>query len=392
MAGPPPTFHWKGELAGREVMFRSAEDPRDVQKFGSVQVGYVWLEEVCPGISARGTVSQGIPQEIFAALFGRIRQKGARRRMLLTSLPPPSQRHWFYRLFYEKSATVLDVESSSVEVTSLSALYELPRQENQGNLPPQYYESQLPLLSTQDQIERFLMGKVGSAYPGFAVYAGWNDMFHVKHDLSPYPGAIIRGWDGGLTPACVWLQLTQAGRCLVLAELCGKDVGIEEFGRLVQQYGQVLFGPRTYQDFCDPSMLSRSQNNAKSCRDYLQPLGINLRPAPQDPIVRIHAVRGWLSRMGVDGACFAVHRRCEQLIEGFRGGYRFKALGGIATESPEKNEFSHVHDALQYPLAYFSRPPAPIYQGPKRIPDHLGLFPGQGKRQPEDRKHRIHFP
>ena len=102
MAGPPPTFHWKGPLAGREVMFRSAEDPRDVQKFGSVQVGYVWLEEVCPGISARGTVSQGIPQEIFAALFGRIRQKGARRRMLLTSLPPPSQRHWFYRLFYEK--------------------------------------------------------------------------------------------------------------------------------------------------------------------------------------------------------------------------------------------------------------------------------------------------
>ena len=66
--------------------------------------------------------------------------------MLLTSLPPPSQRHWFYRLFYEKED----------DLSSLTALYQLDRNENIGNLPTRYYESQLPLLATQDQIDRRL--------------------------------------------------------------------------------------------------------------------------------------------------------------------------------------------------------------------------------------------
>jgi hypothetical protein len=41
--------------------------------------------------------------------------------------------------------------------------------------------------------------------------------------------------------------------------------------------------------------------------------------------------------------------RCQKLIKGFRSGYRYKVKkNGESEDSPDKNEFSHVHDANQY--------------------------------------------
>jgi hypothetical protein len=41
---------------------------------------------------------------------------------------------------------------------------------------------------------------------------------------------------------------------------------------------------------------------------------------------------------------------CEVLVEGFEGGYAFPEIGssGEFKTEPIKNEYSHVHDALQY--------------------------------------------
>ena len=46
---------------------------------------------------------------------------------------------------------------------------------------------------------------------------------------------------------------------------------------------------------------------------------------------------------------FLVDPRCTQLIKGFRSGYRYKVKkNGEMEDKPDKNEFSHIHDALQY--------------------------------------------
>ena len=48
---------------------------------------------------------------------------------------------------------------------------------------------------------------------------------------------------------------------------------------------------------------------------------------------------------------FLIDYRCRQLIKGFEGGYQYRRMqvsGERFTDKPEKNMFSHIHDALQY--------------------------------------------
>jgi hypothetical protein len=54
----------------------------------------------------------------------------------------------------------------------------------------------------------------------------------------------------------------------------------------------------------------------------------------------------------VDGKpAFLIDRRCSQLIKGFEGGYQYKRMevsGERYADKPDKNMYSHIHDALQY--------------------------------------------
>ena len=45
--------------------------------------------------------------------------------------------------------------------------------------------------------------------------------------------------------------------------------------------------------------------------------------------------------------------RCKHLVKGFEGGYQYKRMqvsGERYADKPDKNHYSHVHDALQYLL------------------------------------------
>ena len=54
----------------------------------------------------------------------------------------------------------------------------------------------------------------------------------------------------------------------------------------------------------------------------------------------------------VDGKSgLLIDRRCPQIIKGFQGGYcyrRMQVSGERYEDKPEKNMYSHIHDALQY--------------------------------------------
>ena len=50
---------------------------------------------------------------------------------------------------------------------------------------------------------------------------------------------------------------------------------------------------------------------------------------------------------------FLIDRRCSMLIKGFEGGYAYRRMevsGERFADKPDKNMYSHVHDALQYML------------------------------------------
>jgi len=356
--GPPPTFYFHGRLKGRKVMFRSAESPEDIGKFQSVECGCAWLEEVCPGLLPGGSLNLGIAPEVLSGVLGRIRKwhtpsGQGQRRMLLSSLPPPTTRHWFHSLFYDRRPLLKGVaESLEAHLTEQVALYKVSPDENLAHLPPNYYEMQTAFLTSEDQVQRFIRGEVGGGYGSAAVYAEqWNDEAHIR-EVTAIPGPMILGIDGGLDAAAVWMQLQPSGRLAALAELCTNGLGLEDFGYAVIQQGNRLFGSRMYDIWTDPAIFARSQNDGKNGAWYLGKAGLRARPAPQNPDIRISAVRTWLSRMASTGALFQVHPRCEMLIEGFRGAYHWKRSGGvILVGHAEKNEFSHVHDACQYASA-----------------------------------------
>lgn len=356
--GPPPTFYWKGPLAGHKVMFRSAEAPEDIQKFQSVECGYAWLEEVTPGLLPGGAINVGIAPEVLSGVIGRVRKWGVpdgKRRIVLSALPPPTTKHWFFKLFYDKRPMLGNLSPEKVQTLVDSiALYKINPRENLANLPPNYYELQTAFLTSDDQVRRFIDGEVGSGFGVGSVYGEqWSDLLHIgSNDMAACPGPLVVGIDGGLNASGLVLQPQPSGRLFALGEFITNGIGLEEFGFGLQQYIGRLWGQRMLQCYGDPAIFARSQNNARDGAWYLRQSGLTILPGPQDPLTRISGVRQWLSRMGKEGALFQVHPRCEMLIEGFRGAYRFKmANGEIIGKNPDKNEFSHIHDAAQYALA-----------------------------------------
>jgi hypothetical protein len=113
--------------------------------------------------------------------------------------------------------------------------------------------------------------------------------------------------------------------------------------------------PEKFVFWGDPSGDYRAQSDETTPFQMFRRAGITVRKAPtNDPVLRIEAVVAPLTRL-VDGAPgLLVDPGCTYLKKGFAGGYCYRrlAIAGAErfTESPDKNKFSHVHDALQYAL------------------------------------------
>jgi hypothetical protein len=401
--GNVPDFNWLPQLRGEHgkpitgtIKFRAAALAHEVQKFLSVEVGAAFLEESTPGITGSGILSQGLPPELFAGIFARVRQIKSERRIVLTAAPPPATEHWFHTIFYEKKPltdlkTMLtgqgELSMSQVGVSWENILektthWDFTRNDNAENLPEGYSESILPFLSTPDQVARFYYGRVPQgSYAGWPVYPSWRDAIHVNTTLHADPGPLVRGWDGGLTPACVWLQLPPSGGVRLLMELQGTDVGLEQFAPQVLALGQQQFGGvRPYLDFGDPAIDIRSANDLVQGADILRKFGIHLQHGIQDPWTRIQAVRSWLTPIGL----FQANPRCKLAIAGFRGAYKRQVKNGVPGELPDKTEpesqrHSHVMNAIEYVATRLTGQARAAVQEPLSAVkiDHLGQWPGR---------------
>jgi hypothetical protein len=193
---------------------------------------------------------------------------------------------------------------------------------------------------------------------GKRVYPEFNPDFHAVESLSAIQGeGLILGWDFGLTPACVVLQLSARGQLLVLKEYIGDGVGIRSFT-------ESIVIPALAKDFpyCKVSMsIADPAGNARneiveemSCIGELNSLGvptIGARTNDIDP--RLGSVRYFLNKM-VDGKPgFILDRRnCPTLFKGFVKDYVYAriAVGGEERykDKPNKNMASHPMDGLGY--------------------------------------------
>lgn len=330
-----------------EIMFRALDRPDHVRKLLSLELTGAWVNE-----------AREVPLTIIRNLLGRTgrfpaqQEGGCTWNGIFMDTNPPDVDSWWYRLF-------------EIDKPDNCAIFKQPgglsaEAENLKGLIAGYYQEQAELnKGNQEWIKVYINGEYGFVIDGKPVYPEYRDSTHCREGIEPVKGITIkRGWDFGLTPCCVFVQQLANGRTIVFDELVSEDMGIDRFGDIALDYTARNYPGYTFEDIGDPAGAGRAQTDEKSCFDILRAKGVNIQPGQQTPKIRIESVKKPLTMM-VDGEPgFLLSPQCKTLRKGFMGGYQYRRLqvrGDKYTDVPDKNNYSHPHDALQYVLSsYYS--------------------------------------
>lgn len=316
-----------------EILFRSADTAEDIDKFRGVEITNFWIDE-----------AQEVAQDVKLILEGRMSYpagapQGVFRSILTTN--PCDTEHWIYRDYVAKPLP--------------GHVYWRQGSRENPFLTKEYYDNLEAIYRDRPEIKRrYIDGEWGAIFSGRPVYVNeFNWDFHVsKLPLQAIRGVEIHcGWDFGLTPACIFTQINPNGQWMILRELWSDDMGIDEFGDAVVDCCNREFPGFTFKDVGDPAGKARATTDEKSCYDVLRSKRRVCREAPTNALIpRLESVKRKLTRSSKGNPQLVIDPSCKRLIDGFSGGYRYVERGntGSFADTPEKNQFSHIHDALQY--------------------------------------------
>lgn len=354
-----------------DVMFRALDKPEDAKKLLSMELTGAWINE-----------AREVPKPILDALSGRVGRFPRPGELnywsgIIMDTNPPDTDHWWYMLAEEPERFIrvgnpnINDKDLAVEISNIQKMYKFYRQpgglsEDAENLQNQIknkkgesiYYQRMMVGKNPEWVKVYVKGEYGFIVDGKMVYPEYIDQVHCPEDKNfvPIPNVeIFRGWDFGLTPACVFMQLTSRGQVVILDELISESMAVDRFSDHVISYCAKRYPQAKFIDYGDPAGMARSQTDEKSCFNILHAKNIEILPAKQDYTLRLGSVKKALLSM-VDGLPgFQMDRRCRMLRKGFMGGYQYKRLNLSGFEKyqdkPDKNMYSHVHDALQYVLS-----------------------------------------
>lgn len=228
-----------------------------------------------------------------------------------------------------------------------------PDAENVEFLPEGYYQ-RLMHGHTDEWIKVHVHGMFGDDMAGQAVFkASFRAGSHLVDHLQVNPHLpLLIGIDFGRTPACVLTQEDVHGRLLVFEEITSRDMGLSQFCEtlLIPTLRERYAANRVFV-VGDPAGVAKSQYSEESAFDVLRNYGLECVPAPtNNPAERLRAVEQRLLQT-LDGkpAMLIAKEKCPVLVKGFMHDYRYrKKRDGELNDHPEKNDASHVHDAMQY--------------------------------------------
>ena len=227
--------------------------------------------------------------------------------------------------------------------------------ENINNLPKRYYIRGMRQKS-DDWIAVELANEWGYVRTGKPVYPEFLEDIHSSEGVEYIEGSpIYRGWDFGLTPACVFTQITPTGKWQIIDEMCAENMGADEFSQQVVFYSSREYPNADFIDIGDPAGEQRAQTDTKSCFQILRANGVDIEAGTQDPYIRVESVKKMLNTLVGGRAAFILNSACIMLLEGFKGKYCFRKMATKNeqyTDKPDKNKYSHIHDALQYIAAF----------------------------------------
>lgn len=360
-----------------EIEFIALDREEEVEKLQSLEATGAHINE-----------ATGIPKGIFQMLKSRIKRYPLDRNKKPIPVDPfiildynaPDTEHWLYTLaeeaparhsFYTQPPAMIMCSEGEEGVVQDKAgnWYRLnPVADNLGHLLEDYYEDQVAG-ADPDWINVFVLNNYGMVRTGRPVYTDYIDSVHcAEKPFLPFAGVpMIIGMDLGMTPAAAFMQLTPTGRLIMFDEIVTDDCSIKKFctdflwPKIKNQYSGMNFTL-----IVDPAVTSRSQNDAVTAAQIIADAGLPFRAAAtNNPLARREAVIGFLRK--VNG--FQLSPVCKVARKGFISHYCFEkkraAQSDIFKEKPEKNFWSHIHDAIQYGCLELSDRTAPTIAWPK---------------------------
>jgi hypothetical protein len=234
-----------------------------------------------------------------------------------------------------------------------------PEAENLENLDggTDYYAKQIALREVEGktaEIESLYCLLDVDTRDGKPVFPTFRREAHVSRGrLEPmYHRPVTVGFDSsGIHPAAVVLQLQDFHWC-VIDELAGIEMGLEVFMEALKDLLRERYR------FCESVTVSCDPANARDSYTGLSPAK-HLRdqgfevylPGTNNPDTRIAAVATLLNK---NHGGLLVSPHCERTIAALAGDYRYRrhrmlgSVQAVYSPRPEKNEASHIADALQY--------------------------------------------
>lgn len=365
-----------------EILFRALDKPDDVKKLLSTEYTKAWVNE-----------GREVPWAIVEGLTGRVgrypseKDGGCVAPGIIIDTNPPDTDSKIYKVFEEDIINDPQVAAEyaifkqppgavqvdGIWVDNVGQVKGIPKAENIQNLPEGYYRK-MCIGKDREWIKVYAEGKYGFIQDGKAVFSQYNDDIHcVEFEADP-DLVIYIGIDAGLTPACVFAQLSKRGQLRVIDELSVKDMGMYQFARdvikphLATKYPGFRINEIAWGDPAHTRGEAAKQSAIGMLNDmYIEesddedgvvqmPLDMPFTtvPAPGGNVldVRIDAVNSYLTRL-IDGApAFLLHPRCSGLRKGFLGRYRFERIQVSGDdrykELPKKNHpYSDLQDGLQ---------------------------------------------
>ena len=365
----PYTHNIKRADLELEVIFLALDRPEDVKKLLSLELTGIWVNE-----------AREIPKSIIDACsmrvgrFPSMKDGGCTWTGVIADTNAPEEDHWWPIMsgevpipdhipkeeakmlvkpdnweFFTQPQGMVEEKDEGGNVTKY-----LPNvnAENKNNMRKDYYPN-IVQGKTKSWIDVYVMNRLGSIKDGKPVYPMFATDVHLAKEEIPIAAGVpvYLGIDFGLTPAGVFGQKVR-GRWLVLQEIVAFDMGIVKFSEILRQEISTRYNQSEVIIFGDPAGDFRAQTDESTPFQILRGAGLYARPAPSNDVsLRLESVSAPLGRM-VDGQSgFLIDPRCRTLIKGFEGGYQYRRLqvsGERYDDKPEKNHFSHIHDALQY--------------------------------------------
>lgn len=354
----PPTHYMDyyledGTRVLSEMIFIAFDRPDHVKKARGLQATGVWLNEtkehnksVVDMLDLRHGRYPSKKEGVEPTWHG-----------MLGDTNSPDEDHWLYKLAEEEKPEGWAFFSQPGGVIKQGETWVVnPNAENLKNLPRDYYLRGIQGKSN-DWIKVNLANEYGFVSDGKPVHPRYVDSVHCQDiDFTPDKSQpIVLGFDFGRTPACVMLQKGQFNRWIAFDEFLAEDMSATDFAPQLKLYLDSYYPDYKFEGWGDPSGDNRGQGTDDTPFKILRAAGIPCFPTQSNkPSIRRAALEKPMIEMCMDGKPrFIILPKCKMTRKGLQGGFcyrRVQATSERYTDEPDKNEYSHPCEALEYGL------------------------------------------